>query len=90
MNGAEDLSAAQAAALLLVFGPQIQTDSVQQILSASDDGAWTLYSCTHTSSGAALELVTTFMGDTRVGLILGEGGLLARIEDGEIVLHRQG
>jgi hypothetical protein len=82
-----DLSPLQSTSLLQVFGPQIQTDSIQVILGASDDGSWALFDAQLRSTGEPLELMTTFMGDTRVGLILGQGRLLARIEDGEIVLQ---
>jgi hypothetical protein len=88
IDRAEDLTPLQSTFLLQVFGPQIQTESVQEILAVSDDGAWVLDSCTQRSSGTPLELLTTLMGDTRVGLLFGQGRLLARIEDGEIVLER--
>ncbi len=88
IDRAEDLTPLQSTFLLQVFVPQIQTESVQEILAVSDDWAWVLDSCTQRSSGTPLELLTTLMGDTRVGLLFGQGRLLARIEDGEIVLER--
>jgi len=77
--GAE-LSETVSAALVARFASEVDADSVQGVLAASDDGAWTLYSCTVRRSGEAIEVVSAFFGDTRVGLLLADGAVVATLD----------
>ena len=62
----------------------VHRGDAERLLAATDDKAFTQYTCTVKSDHSTVDIVTAHFGDTLVGVVLKDGQFIAQIDDSEI------